>query len=63
MNGKIKDILKVENVIKIIKEHRIRCYGHMSKRVESSTLRNIINWEPSRMRARERPTKFDGITR
>lgn len=55
MNCEIKEILKGEDIVKIIKAQRIRWYGHISRREESSTLRKITNWKPSGNRARGRP--------
>lgn len=56
MNCEIKEILKGEDIVKIIKAQRIRWYGHISRSEESSTLRNITNWKPSGNRAaRGRP--------
>ena len=55
MNYEIEEMMKGESIVKIIKSQRIRWYGHVNRRKESSMLKRITKWRPDENRMRGRP--------
>lgn len=54
-NDEIDKILEGENIVRTIKSLRIKWYGHVCRREDSSVIKKIMKWKPQEGRPRGRP--------
>ncbi|KAJ3651430.1 hypothetical protein Zmor_017474 [Zophobas morio] len=55
MNHEIEDIIKGEDMVRVIKARRIRCYGHLKRMEKNKHARKITECKPDNNRPRGRP--------
>lgn len=64
MNHEITEIMKGEDIVKVMSAQRIRWLGHITRKSEQSILKEIMTWKPEKNRPRGRPRMrwYDEVT-
>jgi hypothetical protein len=65
-NVTIREVMEVgKNVLEVIEEKRLRCFGHVKRMPGNRLPLNILEWEPEGTRRRGRPKErwIDGVRR
>lgn len=55
MNYEIENVLKKENIVRVIKAQRISWYAHVYRWEENEMIRKVAEWNPTEKRRKGRP--------